>query len=374
MTHLGASGDTKSEIATALGINEVDNVNELFKEMRSILTNPKNKYILREANRLYGDREVSFKEDFLNKLKEFHDAPLEPVTFNEQTRLDINDWVANKTEQKIKDLLHAGDLDSAILVLINAIYFKAIWLSPFQKSKTKPGEFEITSSKTVTVDMMERSGHYKSLSSAELSAKIIEIPYQDRNVNMYILLPDDVSGLCDLQSRLTADRLNDAIEGLELDFVKLYLPRFEMNYRVGLKGYLVKYMPLLFGPTAELSAISDDSRLSVSDVIHQTFVRVGENGTEAAAATAVILVKTAAVISDKEVKVDHPFIFLIRDTQTQSVLFLGRVVDPSGKENLSKDDGYTCVGLSDVSGSAAEILSYPLVLILGIISAKFFAM
>jgi serpin B len=247
----------------------------------------------------------------------------------ESSRDTINNWISDQTEGRIKDLIPRGALDKLTrLVLTNAIYFNAAWATPFEKSQTQDGPFHLQSGGQVTVPMMRQT---KSFGYAEgQNYQAVELPYDGRELSMVILLPK--SGQFDaFEGALNAGQVNTILKNLKQRQVVLSLPRFKIESEFNLAATLAAMgMPAAFSSEADFSGMDGGKNLFISDVIHKAFVTVDEAGTEAAAATAVVMGLTSVMPEQPvEVTVDRPFVFLIRDVQTGAILFVGRIVNPT---------------------------------------------
>ena len=245
----------------------------------------------------------------------------------------INKWVAEKTNNKVPTIVNELDADT-VLVLVNAIYFKGDWLHKFNTTNTKEEDFHVSPSKAVNVEMMHtKSEKFNVGSNDELHCQAIELPYAGGNVSMFILLPDPAeTNLSELEKKLTYEDLltvKERFHMLPWD-VNLWLPRFSLDQKLELKEALTGMgMPDLFTKrTADLSGIDGSKNLFVSQVFHRAVVEVNEEGTEAAAATAVVITAVSAR-RPEDFRADHPFLFFIQEKATKSILFLGRLVNPS---------------------------------------------
>lgn len=253
----------------------------------------------------------------------------------EKAAKEINSWVLEQTNQKIKDIISPDFIDPTTrLILINAVYFKSAWHEPFEKDDTKDDDFFVSPTETLRVKMMyqkiESATHYKS---TELLSQVLELPYLSGALSMFILLPDKVSTLQAVEERLTADHLQ-SIDGGFIGYldVKLWLPKFKIEETLELSEVLRKMgmKSLFMEGSADLSGIDGTHLLYASKVVHKAFVDVNEEGTEAAAATAMKVCPACLRMNVEEVdfRVDRPFLFFIREERTKAVLFLGRVVRP----------------------------------------------
>jgi len=339
MTYVGAAGKTKSQMAEVLHFPKPDSeVTAAFKLLTTALTskNEEAGFQLRVANRLWGQNDFQFASDYLNVMQADFNAEMGLVDFKktEAARTSINSWVEEQTDRKIQNLLAPGVLNAATrLVLTNAIYFKARWEHEFSKSATTDAPFHITASQQISIPTMHKTHEFGYFETAH--AKILELPYgSDDSLSMLVLLPKKVDGLADLEKQLSSENLGKWSAGLKSQNVKVQLPKFKTTSELGLTDVLgAMGMPLAFSDQADFSKMSTQERLTISAVIHKAFVDVNEEGTEAAAATAVAIRATAIFIDPKktvEFRADHPFVFLIRHNQSKMVLFLGRLVNPKG--------------------------------------------
>jgi serpin B len=251
----------------------------------------------------------------------------------EKARQQINAWVEEQTQGKIRDLIPPGALDSlSRLVLTNAIYFKGDWTKPFDKGDTKDAPFHVTTRQKFDVPMMYQESRFPFWAGESL--KILELPYGTGDLSIMVLLPDEIEGLAKLEARLTDDNLTRWLSGLRREKVRVYLPRFKLTSQFQLASTLKDLgMTLAFlSDEADFSGMDGKQDLFISAVLHKAFVDVNEEGTEAAAATGIVVGATAVLIPKEPpvFRADHPFVFLIRDNRTESILFLGRLVNPQG--------------------------------------------
>jgi serpin B len=338
MTYAGAAGETQQQMADVLHLRLPEQqLHAAQAALTQALQNDDKQrgFEVRIANRLWGQQDYGFLPEFLQTTERFYGAPLETVDFERQTeqaRKTINAWVEKQTNDKIKDLLQPGVLDAMTrLVLTNAIYFNGTWENEFNPKATKDLPFHLSADRKAEVPTMFRRGKYPYREFEDL--QVLELPYGKKELSMLVFLPKAVDGLPALEKRLTADALQMWSTGLQMREARVYLPRFRMTSEFSLADVLKTMgMPLPFDPNnADFSRMSTKEDLYVSAVIHKAFVDVNEKGTEAAAATGVAIGVTSAPLDPPpivEFRADRPFLFLIRDNRTKSVLFLGRVVDP----------------------------------------------
>jgi serpin B len=339
MTYTGARGETEKQMADTLQFYLSQNqlhpaFNSLDQELASRGEGAKGKdgegFRLNIVNAIWGQKDYAFLVSFLDTLAENYDAGLRIVDFineTEPSRITINDWVSDETEGRIKDLIPQGAITQMTrLVLTNAIYFNAAWQYPFEEDATSPDVFYLLNGDEVTIPMMEQQ---ESFSYAEDDKyQVVELPYDGQELSMVIILPD--SGQFEtFEEAMDYKQVKDIIECLERQEVRLKMPKFEFDSSFSLKKALTEMgMSVAFSEEADFSGMTGKKDLFISDVIHKAFVSVDEAGTEAAAATAVIMELTAMPETPIEVTLNRPFIFLIRDIETGAILFVGRVMNP----------------------------------------------
>ncbi|MCI0637573.1 MAG: serpin family protein [Gemmataceae bacterium] len=334
MTYAGAKNNTAHEMKTALHFPwEGPRFHQAFGDLiKDLQKNPKQKYKLQIANRLWGQKDYGFLPDFLKIGQSSFGAGLEEVDFvadTEAARKTINAWVEKETQDKIKELLKPGILTSdSRLVLTNAIYFKAAWLRPFSDKNTKPQAFQVSPDNVARVPMMHQTWRTNFLDGGTFSA--VELPYEGYELSMIVLLPKKVDGLPELEKQMTPANLDKWIGKLGDRIVTLALPKFKVIAEFMLKDALgAMGMKDAFTKNADFSGMTSREKLFISHVVHKAFVDVNEAGTEAAASTAVVMEPTLSAPQPATFVADHPFVFLIRERATGSILFMGRVVNPA---------------------------------------------
>lgn len=285
------------------------------------------------ANAIWGQKHVRWRPEYLELARQYYDAGLRTVDFQsnpEAARREINAWVAQNTARKISELLAPGTIHRDIrLVLTNAIYFKADWLEPFEKESTSPQPFFLANGQKTTKPTMHQVNRFRYREDAD--AQVLELPYQGDALAMVVILPKPGVGLKKLEEQLTQETLTKWTSGLRPQQVSVYLPKFEFRASLQLAKTLADLgMPLAFSDLADFSGMSEQVSLKIERVIHQAYVAVDEKGTEAAAATAITMKPTAAPAEDQPVlfRADRPFLFLIRERQGGTILFLGRLTEP----------------------------------------------
>jgi serpin B len=251
---------------------------------------------------------------------------------SEKARQTINSWVEKKTNEKIKDLIPPRILDALTrLVLTNAVYFKGEWKEQFKKNGTKKSIFHNAAGNDVSTDMMYNKARYGYFENDKY--QFLEMSYKGNEVSMYVLLPKETQGLTKVTTNLSIETINSSIKNLKRQKVKVYFPKFKLNLSYRLER-LMKSLGMndAFSKRADFSKMTGNKELYISAIIHKTFIEVDEKGTEAAAATAVVMrMKSAPPVDSPEFKADHPFFYFIRENSTGTILFTGRLNDPSTK-------------------------------------------
>ena len=341
MTLAGARGETERQMADTLHFQLPQSrlhpsFNALDRELASRSMDSRNEedryFQLNIANAIWGQHGYEFLPDFLDALAENYGAGLRSLDFAgapEESRLMINDWVLEETGEKIEDLLPPGIIDgSTRLVLTNAIYFNASWSWPFPEKATQKRPFHLMGGGKVETPMMsETSKDFYGYARGN-GYQAVDVPYGLGEMSMTILLPDEGT-LREFEDSLDPDALDRIIDDIEIDYVTLTMPLFEFESEFSLSETLAGMgMPDAFGASADFSGMTGSRGLSVSAVVHKAFVSVDEKGTEAAAATSVVVLESGPTKDPIPVTVNQPFIFLIRDRDTGTVLFLGRVMNP----------------------------------------------
>ena len=335
MTYAGARGNTAKEMADVLGFElEADALHATFGALTGSL-NEKGKegsFELSVANALWGQKGCNFLDSFLNLNSTYYGAGLNSVDFEGSTegaRQTINAWVEKETRDKIKELLKQGVLSTATrLVLTNAIYFRGNWASQFKEEHTTDGTFNVSATESVMVPMMHKTEEFGYMQTDTFQA--LELPYEGDDLSMIVLLPRDIEGLDALEQSLAMETLKGLLAELIKQKVVVTLPRFKMTSEFSLAETLAAMgMKDAFSlVTADFSGMTGRRDLFIDAVVHKAYVDVNEEGTEAAAATGVVMKLTAMREEPLAFRADHPFMFLIRDITSGSILFMGRVVNP----------------------------------------------
>lgn len=340
MTYAGARGQTAEEMAKTLRFTlPADELHPAFAKLQEHLNalQKAGHVQLSAANSLWAQRDFKFLDDFLALTKKNYGAGLRQVDFKNDTesaRKTINAWVEKETRDKIKDLLKPGVLNRMTrLVLCNAIYFKGNWAAQFDKKATQNADFHVTTGQTVRVAMMAQTEQKCRFGKFD-AVRALELPYQGNELSMVAFLPNAVDGLPAWEKQLTPANLQlwlGTLASAPPVKVNVFLPKFKTTSEFSLGKVLAAMgMSNAFGDAADFSGMTGQRDFTLREVVHKAFVDVNEEGTEAAAATAVIMAKAAAIEeTPPEFRADHPFVFLIRNNATGAVLFLGRVIDPT---------------------------------------------
>jgi serpin B len=335
MVYAGARTETATQISQTMNFPQGKKFHSDYKQLLNGLNEgTEGKITLNIANGLWAQKNFKFLDSYLGIVKSNYNSELKNVDFKdnkEKTRKDINAWVEQKTNNKIKDLLSQSDLTSLTrLVLVNAIYFYGDWAEPFEKQATQPKDFTLIDAAKINVPFMNQHGRFNYYEDSKIKA--IEVPYKDNKASMVIFLPNTNNGIIEFEKSFDYKYYLDIISSFQPNEVRLFLPKFQTTFKIYLGSILSEMgMPLAFSPSgADFSGMTGKRDLCISEVIHQAFVNVDEKGTEAAAATAVIMIATA-VRPSSDIKIfnaDHPFIFCIKDNSSGSILFMGKIMNP----------------------------------------------
>ncbi len=333
LVHGGSGGATRKQLATALHLGKLGDADWQagLTGLRAGWAKPKQGVTVAVANRLFGEQTLVYRPEYLELGRKVFGAPLEPVDYIKDAgaaTTRINAWVGEQTRGKIAELVPAGALDAATrLVLANAVYFKGDWQEPFELKATRTATFFGASAKR-DVAMMQSNQRLRLAAPKGAKLRVLELPYKGGDYSLVIVLPLAKDGLAKLEKKLSAAELQGWIDGASETLVDLQLPRFTLEHSVDLKPVLagLGLGDLFKARRVDLGGITE-VKLALSGAFHRTFVAVDEKGTEAAAATAITLSIESADPSTPFV-VDHPFLFVIRDTRSGLFLFLGRLSDP----------------------------------------------
>ncbi len=336
MVYAGARTETALQISQTLNFQQGEKFHIDYSQLlKELVEGAENKIKLNIANGLWAQKDYKFLDSYFDFVKSNYRSELKNVDFTdnterENTRKEINVWVEQKTNDKIKDLLSQGDLNSMTrLVLVNAIYFYGNWEEPFNKQRTEPKDFTLLNGNKINIPFMTQRSNYKYYEDAKIQA--IEIPYKDNKASMVIFLPKKNKWITEFENSFDYKYYQDIINALQSHEVRLSVPKFQTTCKISLGTILSQMgMPLAFSSNADFSGMTGKKDLFISEVIHQAFIDVDEKGTEAAAATAVVMKMTSIRMPDepKIFNADHPFVFLIKDNTTGSILFMGKIMNP----------------------------------------------
>ncbi|ELV13984.1 Serpin B6 [Tupaia chinensis] len=345
MVLMGAQGNTAAQMAKALSFDESDNggvdVHQGFQQLLSALNKPDAQYLLRTANRLFGEKSYEFLSVSLTccPLKivccKFYESEMEELDFmnaTEESRKHINTWVEKKTEGKITELLSPDSVSSLTkLVLVNTIYFKGNWEKQFERESTRERPFKVSKDVVKPVQMMYMKSTFKMTHVREISTTILVLPYVGQELNMVIMLPNENTDLKTVEKKITYEKFLDWTreDKMHEKEVEVFLPRFKLeeNYDMGAVLRRLGMTDAFEQGSADFSGMSSRRDLFLSKVVHKSFVEVNEEGTEASAATDTMV--TFGLSSFTLIfKADRPFLFFIREQQTNGILFAGRFSSP----------------------------------------------
>jgi serpin B len=349
MAYAGARGQTEQQIANGMHFPIIlaadpANGSKLLPDRRRFHAGfgavmedlnsrtEKGAYELHVANALWGQSGCRFYKEYIELVETNYHGRLTEVDFiraTERARETINAWVEKQTKEKIKDLIPPGALNQLTrLVLTNAIYFKGNWASRFEKKQTSQAPFTLTNGEKVNVPMMSQTETFNYMQAEDF--QVLEMPYVENELSMFIFLPKKFDGLSEFEKTLTSENVSQWLTKLRKTKVIVSVPRFKVTSEFGLSEVL-KSMGIkdAFSQQADFSAMSGMKDLFISAVLHKAYVDVTEEGTEAAAATGIVVGVTSVQPPPPAFRADHPFAFLIRDNRTGSILFIGRVANPA---------------------------------------------
>ena len=327
MTLNGANGPTRNAMLTALRMNGLtpEAINSSYKDLTDALLTVDKRVLISIANAVWTENNFVVKKPFTDILTQLYNAESRSFDINDPlVPTQINTWIESKTNGLIKNMIGALDKNT-VMLLINAIYFKGKWNSQFDINNTADGPFYKPDGSTTTVPMMKQSSEFKIFSGEGFT--LAEFPYGQGNFVMDVILPSDNNGIKNILPLVNIDSFNGWLNQMNHRKTDLTFPRFKYEYKKELKDILTDMgMGIAFTDNADFSNISDMS-LQISFVKHQAFIETNEEGTEAAAATVVGIINTS-IQTPFVLNINHPFLYLIRETTTNSILFMGRVVDP----------------------------------------------
>ncbi len=332
LTSAGAKKETLLEMQKALEIEEGKNAPEQFKNLTDEFKSDREIELL-TANSIWLHKTLKLKKSFSKLSHDYYDAKCKNVDFEddakrEEARKEINSWVEKQTKEMIKDFIKPGVLtDATGMVLVNAVYFKAIWETAFTKEETAPEQFLAASGKKINCQMMNSS--VNTLYYEDESLQAIEIPYKNKEASMVVILPKEntKSTIKDVDYKY----YTDITKSFQVKRVKLSIPKFKMEVMYELKDIMMKMgMKAAFSKDADFSGITGGKDLTISKILHQSVIDVNESGTEASSSTAVISMRSTMVTKDIPIvfKADRPFLFMVKENGTNTILFMGYMAEP----------------------------------------------
>ena len=343
MTRLGAKANTQAEMDAVLkwtGFN--DTVHHAFEEYLNVLNAVEASYTLTMANRIFVSNKLKLLDQFVTKVTEHYKS--DPVLADFERNPDaetkaINEWVETKTRGKIKNIISGGIDPSTKLILINAIYFNGKWEQKFHPEDTIRGSFKTSSGATVIVDMMKNIKKFRIGRNENLQCQVLELPYVQKEISMFFLLPFKQDGLSHLEENLNPNTLKTVLSEIREETVDITLPKFYIDSSFGLEKTLpaMGMVDAFAEDKADFSGIAKSADLYISQVTHKTFLEVNEEGSEAAAATSVRIQKRSLPIVHPFVA-DHPFMFFVFDNRADLVLFTGKLANPQGSSFGQKQE------------------------------------
>lgn len=328
MLSTGARGNTHSQMFTTLGYSGMDQptVNDAYSHLFHMLGHSQQSQVLNVGNGLALRTGFTPLESFMTDIKKYYSAETFQVDFQkpQEAAAEINKFISEKTHEKIKDMVK--DLDSSMaMVLINYVYFRGQWEKPFDANHTEKADFHVDANTTVQVDMMKRTGRYDFYLDMENHTSVIMLPYKG-NTSMMIVLPDE-GRMKDVEDVMCKHHLRHWHDSLSRNSVDIFLPKFAFSVDAALDDTLKELgMTDAFGDSADFSGISEEINLKVSKASHQATLSVDETGTEAAAATTI---EVMPMSMPERMTLNRPFLIFILEHSTRSILFMGKISNPT---------------------------------------------
>lgn len=329
MTYNGAAGSTQEAMGDVLGFGDLTDqeINESYMNLAKVLPTIDSKVLMEIANSIWYRQNFEVLQDFIDLNQDYFDAAVTAMNFADPlAAAAINDWIAEKTHNKITKVIQPPIDPNTVMLLINTIYFKGDWTYQFDKEDTHPHPFYLADGSETTCDMMTLETEFSHNYNDDFKA--VDLPYSNAGFSMTVLLPDTQKTVDEFISEIDKDTWADWMAGFRKDTIVVNLPKFRIKYDRKLKEDLTALgMGIAFdGSAADFSRINPTASLCIDDVIHSTFVQVDEEGTEAAAVTVVNVVGTSP--GDNSFTVDRPFVFVIHDNFTGAILFMGKITNP----------------------------------------------
>lgn len=339
MTFAGARGETALEMARTLHFNtNQEKFHPAFHQwLTHIVEAGEKSEQLSLANSLWPQKDYHFIPEYFELIERYYNSALYEVDYKgdrEAIRNQINQWVAERTNDLIKELIKPGVLiEDTRLVLVNAIYFLAQWQIAFDENNTRDGRFNLADGNTVVTPLMYMKDHFHYFESERF--QMLEMLYTGEDFSMVVVLPADGKGVDGLLAEFSAEDFSEAVDSMQRQEVEVFLPTFRIRSDFELEKIMASMgMPLAFSNRADFGAMTSENDLKIDKIIHQAFIDVKEEGTEAAAATAVVMIRKSAVVDPtwKQFRADRPFLYFIRNNKDNSILFMGKVMNPSRKD------------------------------------------
>ncbi len=334
MAYEGADGNTAEEMYNILKIEQADQITECsFGRVYNLLNKKQDGYEISTANAFWAHKDYTFLESYLSLLKDYYMAEAYELDFakNVESADTINNWIEEKTHDKIKDMIQSSSLsDLTKLVLTNAIYFKGLWAKQFDSDNTYKTDFELSNTQKTDVDMMVYSGDDSNFNYTEIDdagLKVLQLDYDGMDLSMFIILPID-NNITIAESQLNKENLIDWKSNLYETEVNVEIPKFKFETEYNLNQVLqnLGIEDAFNSGVADFSKMDGTRNLYISEALHKAYIEVNEEGTEAAAATSIVM---SLSMVPNQFKADHPFLFLIEHKETGAILFIGRVMNPS---------------------------------------------
>ncbi|NWR95089.1 OVAL protein, partial [Furnarius figulus] len=346
MVYLGARDNTKAQIEKAVHFDKIPGFGEStesqcgtsltihtsLKDVFTQITKPSDNYTVSIASRLYAEEKYPIVLEYSQCIKELYKGGLESISFQtaaEEARELINSWVESQTNGMIKSILQPSSVNPQTeMVIVNAIYFKGLWEKAFKDEGTQTVPFKITEQESKPVQMMFQTGSFKVAEITSEKIRILELPYASGQLSLWVLLPDEISGLEQLETAITFENIKEWTTSTKMEEkkIKVYLPRMKIDEKYNLTSVLTSLgITDLFSSSADLSGISSGERLKVSAAFHEAFVEIYESGSKVAGSTGTGVDDTSV---SEEFKADHPFVFLIKHNPSNSIFFFGRCFSP----------------------------------------------
>jgi serpin B len=328
MTANGADGETLRQMLDVIGADDLNMMNDAFKNIRDVLHTADSDVNIDIANSVWYHKDLPSIETFRQTVEQYYDASFRGLNFSdkENSKNIINDWVSNKTREKIPSIIDEIK-DSQYMFLVNAVYFLGKWQYQFDKYNTREESFYLSDGSDVQVSMMNQEADLQFYSGDDCRA--VKLPYGNGAFYMVVVLPGSDDNVDQFIREMNSEKWNSVLNGMQEQALALYIPRFETSYDVELNSPLIEMgMELPFSDFADFSSMIANTPVKIDEVKHKTYIKVEEEGTEAAAATSVGMVVTSIGFGPLQFRVDRPFFFAIAEEKTGAILFSGKIENP----------------------------------------------